>query len=301
MGKERDRRVSWSRGLQTTVGDTSSSPEDFSTFQDVDTSGGGCDGRKGMVRLARIANEVGILDFDGTNDAASLNSHGSWPLGTVFTVEILFQVDDIASDRFIIGKKTASGTGITIKQTTTSTVVLVVTDSAAATTTLTWTGIAAATVCGLQLVRNGATLTGWLNGTTQTGTMTATTTLATGLASFGVDNGAGWLDGGIDYCRMWNIARTTKRDIYKRLDNPRNKHVLFDWVFTQGTGATPCVLDRSARENHTANVAGTPAWTRAPIAKNPNPIQALAYNVRRNGTRELVILNGGRLHTATVT
>lgn len=299
--KERDRHVSWARGLQTTVGSTSSDPEDFSTFQNVDTSGGGCDGRKGMVRLARIANEVGILDFDGTNDVAGMNAHTDWPLGLVFTFEILFQVDDIASDRFVMGKKTASATGITIKQTTTSTVVVVITDSAAATTTLTWTGIAAGTVCGLQIVRSGATVTGWLNGTTQTGTMTATAVLTAGLASFGTDNGASFLDGGIDYARAWNIARTTKRDIYKRLDNPRNKHVLFDWVFTQGTGATPCVLDRSARENHTVNVAGTPAWTRAPIAKNPNPIQGLAGNTRRNGTLELVILNGGRLHTSAVT
>lgn len=284
------------KGLSTT-GYSGGAPDEFDVFQNADTDHGGFEARGGMVRLAKIADVRGILDFDGTDDAVTLLANPLFS-GTAWTLEILFVVDDISSDRYIIGGATAT-VGIKIRQTTTSTVVIDIRDSAGTTTTLTHTGVAASTLCGLQLTRNGATLTSWLNGNTQTGTMSATNELATNSTRIGVHNSANWLDGAVDYVRGWSVVRATKQDIYRRLQNPRNRNVLFDYVTTQGTASTPDVRDRSAFGLHAA-VAGTPTWARTPLSKSA-PIQGGAYSVRKNGTKEIVVISAGRPYYASVT
>jgi len=163
--------------------------------------------------------------------------------------------------------------------------------------TLTWTSIAAGTLCGLQITRDGATITGWLNGTTKTGSIGAATSLSNGLYTAGADNSGSYFDGRIDYLRAWRSVRTSRKDIFYRLLNPRSKDVLFNYVFSQGEADD--VLDYGVLGAH-ATVAGSPAWDGAPLAINPAPIQALSYNVRKDGTREVVAVAYGRVHTATV-
>lgn len=291
--------IAYRKELQTTLQGRSGTPEDFVTWQDVETDRGGAEARKGMVRLTRIANSASIMDFDGTNNTATLASgHAKlYPLGTVFTLETLFETDTLSADRFILGRATASACGITIKQTTTETVVLVITDSAAATTTLTWTSVPATTRCALQLTRDGAAVTGWLNGTTQTGTMSATNSLASAAMAVGSDNAGSYHDGGVDFLRIWDIARTDRRDIQKRLVNPRNPHVLFNWVFTQGTNDD--IVDSGLYGAH-AVTSGSPAFNRSGLASNPATIQALSFNVRKSGAREVVAAAFGSIYTATV-
>ena len=294
--KDRIRNFTFDRGLQDPGQDR---PDDFNGFQDVEhDGGGGVEARKGSVLLGKITNALGIMDADGTNDRVNFPSHASLvPLGTVWTLEMLFQADSLGADSFFLGPQTGTAAGITVKQTTTSTLVVTVTDSAAAATTLTWTGQAVSTVIGLQVVRDGASLTGYLNGTTATGTMSATNSLSSGSYSAFTNNGANWADGGIDYIRIWKAARTTHQDLYRRLLNPRNRNVLFDWVFNEGSQSD--VIDRGIYGAH-GTTAGSPTWARANLAVNPAPISGLAYSVRRDGTRELVAATHGRFYTATV-
>lgn len=285
------------RGLSTT-GYSGGSPDEFDTFQNVETDHGGFEARGGMVRLAKIADARGILDFDGTNDRVDFpNSWITMFPGTVWTIETLFQTDSIASDRFILGTQTGVS-GLKIKHTTTSTVVVTVTDTGPTDTTLTWTGIAAATVCALKIRRIGTSLIGWLNGTTQTATMSSLV-FRSGAGSLGCDNGASWFDGGIDRISGWSSNRTTLQEMYRRVQNPRHKDLVFDYVLTQGTASTPDVHDRSVYGLHAA-VQGTPTWARSPLS-NSAPIQGMAYSTRINGTRELAIMSAGRPYTAAVT
>lgn len=272
-------------------------PDEFSTFQNVETDLGMLDVRKGRVRIGTITNSTQILDADGSDDTVTFPVVMIPASVTKWTVEILWVNDSVAASKYVIGRATATATAIKIQHTSSSTVVVTVTDSAATATTLTFTGIGAAVTCGLQLTRDGATLTGWLNGTTVTGTMSATNSTATGTFAAFADNGGDFLNGGIDYLRVWDIVRTTKRDIYSRSLNPYHKNVLYDWVFV--TDSLGDIVDRGRRGAHAASI-GTPAFTKDALCLNAAPIQGIGYNVRATGTRELIVANGGRHYTAQI-
>lgn len=292
--KNRARHFTFTKGLSTTS--AGAMPDEFSTFQNVETDLGQLDVRKGRVRIGTLTNSTQILDADGADDkVAGIGGATFIPLTTSatprWTIETLFKTDSIAADSFIVGRTSATATGITIKHTTTSTVVVTVTDSAAAAVTLTFTGIGAGVLCGLQVKRDGATLTGWLNGTTVTGTMSATLDVASGNFTFFADNGASFYNGGIDYFRLWTVARSTRRDIYHRLLNPRHKDVRFDWVFV--TDSVGDIQDRGRFGAHLVT-AGSPAFTKDALCLNAAMVQGIAYNVRKNGSPELIVANGGR-------
>jgi len=275
-------------------------PDEFSTFQNVETDLGMLDVRKGRVRVGTITNTTQILDADGSDDTVVMGGATIpfVPVGTTkWTFEMLFRNDSVASSKYVIGRQSATACGLKIQHTSISTVVATITDSAANASTLTWTGIGADTTCGLQITRDGATLTGWLNGTTQTTTMNATNDTASGTWAAFADNGANFLNGGIDYIRLWNVVRSTRRDIYMRLLNPRHKNVLYDWVFV--TDSIGDVIDRGSRGAH-STTAGTPAFTKDALCLNAAPIQGIGYNVRKDGTRELIVANGGRHHTVKI-
>jgi len=292
--KNRARHFTFSKGLTTTSGGRL--PDEFSVFQNVETDLGQLDVRKGRVRIGALTNSAQILDADGSDDKVpGIGGATFIPLTTSatpgWTIETLFKTDDITSDSFVVGRTTASTTAITIKHTSTSTIVVTITDTAASAVTLTWTGIGANVLCGLQVTRSGATLTGWLNGTTVTGTMSATLDTAAGNFTFFADNGGSFYNGGIDYFRLWDVVRTTRRDIYHRLLNPRHKNVRFEWVFT--TDSIGDIIDRGRFGNHLVPT-GSPAFTKDALCLNAAPVQGIAYNVRKSGVPELIVANGGR-------
>lgn len=293
--KNRARHFTFTKGLSTTSGGRM--PDEFSVFQNVETDLGALAVRKGRVRIGTIANSVQILDADGTNDTVTFGV-AMIPSGlTKWTVEILWTNDSVAASKYVIGRGAAGATAVKIQHTLSSTVVVTVTDTAANASTLTFTGIGASVTCGLQLIRDGATLTGWLNGTTATTTMNATNSTATGTFAAFADNGADFLNGGIDYLRVWNIARATKRDIYSRLLNPRHKNVVYDWVFV--TDVLGDIVDRGSRGAHMAST-GSPAFTKDALCLNASAIQGIGYNVRKNGTRELLVAAGGTHRSLTI-
>lgn len=290
---------SFSRGLRTTPHGRSAEPDDYAVFQDAEVDRGGCEIRGGMVRVGRITNTTGQLDFNGSDVFVTIPSAAGLSSLAIlqWTLELIFQADTLAADRFILGRAAASAVGVSIKQTTTSTVVIVITDSAAATLTLTFTGVAAGTICLLAIVRDGANVTAWLNGSTQTGTMHATLGLPASVHVVGKDDAGGFLDGGVDRMTLWAEARTNRNGLAMRVMNTRNPKIIFNYVFDRG--AADDVID-SGRAGVHAVPSGTLAWTRTPLALNPAPIQALGYNVRKSGAREVVAVSYGRFHTATV-
>lgn len=288
--KNRARFFTFTKGLSTTT--NGKLPDEFSTFQNVETDLGQLDVRKGRVRIGTITNSTQILDADGSDDTVPMGNIPLVPVSTTkWTFEILWTNDSVAASKYVIGRNGSSACGLKIQHTSTSTVVATITDTAANATTLTWTGIDADVTCGLQITRDGATLTGWLNGTVVTGSMSATNDTAAGTWNAFSDNGANFLNGGIDYIRIWNIVRTTRRDIYHRLLNPRHKNVRYDWVFV--TDSIGDIQDRGRFGAHLV-ASGSPAFDKDALCLNAAPVQGIAYNVRKSGAPELIVANGGR-------
>lgn len=297
MADLRPRSTNVPKGLETTR-DTSSSRLAWTEYLNSRTAEDSDARRKGMVRLHRFAAASVLMDFDGTNDDVDLTAESVIrPLGTIFTLETLFQTDDIASTRTVLGKNAASKS-LKIVHNTSSEVVVTVTDTAAADTTLTWTGVAAGTLCALQIVRNGASLTGYLNGTSKTGAMSATNTLATGAMTVGSDNNADFFDGRVDFLRFFRYAKSNRHDAWARLVNPRAPGVIIDYVFEPD--ANGYVLDRGALGLHTSAVNGTPATNVAPLAVNPVPVLGIASNLDTSSKQQAYIRAAGALYPAVV-
>jgi len=293
----RPRSTNVPKGLETTR-DTSSSRLAWTQYLNSRTAEDSDARRAGMVRLHRFAASSVLMDFDGTDDDVDITADASIrPLGTIFTLETLFQTDDIASERTILGKNAASKS-LKIVHNTSSEVVVTVTDSAAADTTLTWTGIAAGTLCALQIVRSGASLTGYLNGTFKTGTMSATNTLATGAMTVGSDNNANFFDGRVDFLRFFRYAKSHRHDAWARLVNPRAAGVIVDYVFEPD--ANGYVVDRGSMGLHSSAVNGTPATNVAPLAVNPVPVLGIASNLDTSSVQKAYIRAAGALYPVVV-
>jgi hypothetical protein len=252
-----------------------------------------------MVRLHRFAASSILMDFDGTDDDADFPNGTTFynGLGTVLTIETLFQTDDISADRYVVGRTAASPTAIKILHNTSSEVVVTVTDASANVATLTWTGIAAGTLCALQIVRSGATITGYLNGTVQTGTIGAATALATGIGTWGSDNNGSFFDGRIDFYRAFRYAKTHRLDAWARLVNPRAAGVVVDYVFEMDSNSY--ILDRGSLGLH-RSANGTPATNVAPLAVNPVPVLGIASNLDTNSAQKAYIRAAGALYPVVV-
>lgn len=295
------RRFFVPKGLSTTEY-SGGGPDEFDRFQDVETDHGGFEARSGMVRLASVADSRGILNFDAADDRVDLPASSPLSsLGTIWTVQLLFIVDDLSALRAILGRFDATVVGLRVDVGTSGAINVIFRDSAGTNTQVTSAAgtVTAGATIALTAYRNGATIGIIANGTTTTSTMSATNLMATGRLSLGTNNGSNLLDGGIDFIRAFNVVRTTQQDAYRRLQNPRNRTVLCDYVLNQGTANTPDVHDRSIYGLH-ADVQGTPTWDKTALS-NSAPIQGIGYNVRKNGTREIVFMSAGRPYTATVT
>lgn len=282
------------KGLETTR-DTNSSRLAWTKYDNSRTAEDSDERRAGYKRLYRFAASSVLMDFDGTNDFVSLWTTDSRVagFGTVFTLETLFQTDDISAARVVLGRAGASACGVTITHTTSSTVTTTVEDSAGTTTTLTHTGIAAGTLCAYQLVRDGATLTAKINGTSQTGTMSATLSLRSAAQVIGADNAGSFYDGRIDFIRVLRYAKTNQYDGWARLVDPRTPGVLVDYVVEPD--ANGHVMDRGALGIHGVT-SGSPATDVAPLAVNPMPVLGIASNLDKNFKRQAYIRVAGTIY-----
>lgn len=285
------------KGISTTKVATTGDVDDYQIVQDARGSRGVLERRRGMVRLANFTTTATSADFDASNDDVDLTIDTRiFPLGTVFTLEMLFNTDTISSNRTVLGGVGATD-AITVTHDTSEQVVVTIRDSAGTVTTVTFTGITTGTLCALQIVRDGASITCRLNGTTQTATMDASLSLLNAGYTVGSDNNSLFYDGKIDFIRIFNTARTSNVDGWCRLANPRAPDVMLDLILSPDSNGT--CTDRSRYENHRAANGGLSTTTC--IAVNPMPIQAIAPNTRRSGTRELIVVAGGLVYPVTVT
>lgn len=299
MADYRPRSTNVPKGLETTR-DTRSSRLAWTVYQNSRTAEDSDARRAGMVRLHRFAAPSTMMDFDGTNDDVDLPSAGglsSLALGTIFTMEMLFQTDDIASNRYPLGRTAAAGCAVKVLHNTSSEVVVTLTDSGANTAVLTWTGIAAGTLCALQIVRNGTAVTGYLNGVSKTGTLVTTSTGIGGM-TVGSDNNGSFFDGRVDFLRFFRYAKTHRHDAWARLVNPRVAGVMADWVFLPDSNSY--VLDRSSSGVHLA-ANGTPATNVAPLAVNPVPVLGIASNLNNDFAQKAYVRATGALYPVVVT
>lgn len=281
MGEVIRRALSFGEGANTSETGISAQPV-WRNFDEADVSGGGNRRRLGRKLLAQFTSTALITDFDGTNDLIQMPTtfNMSTTLGLKWTMEILFVTDAIASNRSVVGG--GPGAAIKVVHTSTSTVTVTVKDSANTDVTLTFTGIAAGTVCALMLTRDGAALTAILNGTTATGTMSATNTLANVTMALGAIATANYFDGGIDFIRFLSTVETSQRNGWMRLPDPRAENVIADWLV--GLDANGYCLDRSKNEFH-ATSSGSPATNRAPICYNADPVIGLGATFDKSGAR----------------
>ncbi len=292
MGESIVRVTDFSSGANTTANGVTSRPQ-WAVFDEAIVDGGGSKRRNGKVKIAQFTAYSTIVDFDGTNDVLTIPADSRViPLGTRWTFKILFQTDSIASNRYILGRTGAGAVSIKILHNTSSEVVVTITDSASNASTLTWTGIAAATVCALQVARDGATLKGYLNGTVQSTTMNATNLLIGGAQQLGADNGGSFFDGGVDFLRLLSTYETSQRDGWCRSMFPRNQNTLADWIVT--LDANGYALDRGIYEMHMTS-AGSPATNRTALAYNADPVVSLSNNIDSSGRLQGYAIVGDRV------
>ena len=287
----------WGIGPNTTIGSTSAKPV-WQNLDEVYVDQGPAMRRRGKTRIVSFTPTAKVVDFDGVNDKIDLSADSRVLLGTRFRLKTLFVCDTIASDRVILGKQGAATVAFIIKQTTTSTVTVAARDSAGNTTTLTWTGVAAGTKCALIIDRDGASLTGWLNGTTKTGVMAvATNAMDTGQQTLGADNGAGFILGAIDHLTAYSTVGMSYADGWCRTLHPRADNVIFDYLVT--LDANNYCLDRGPYEA-TGLGLGSPASTRAPLALNSDQVLALASCINTSGRRQQYCVVRDRVYPVTL-
>lgn len=297
MADLRPRSTNVPKGLETTR-DTSSSRLAWTQYLNSRTAEDSDARRAGMVRLHRFAAPSSMVDFDGTDDDMDIPTSDLLnALGLVWTVETLFNTDDISSNRFVLGRRSAAGAPMTIVHNTSSEVIVTVLDTGAASDTLTWTGIAAGTTCALQVTRSGTTLTGYLNGVAKTATMSATLSVVNVPLTIGSDNNGSFYDGRIDFFRVMRYAKAHRHDAWARLVNPRVAGVVCDYVFLPDSNSY--IVDRSSSGAHGA-INGSPTSNVAPLAVNPVPVLGIASNLSNDFAQKAYIRAAGALYPAVV-
>jgi hypothetical protein len=293
MATAKPRAFDFRGGLNTTRLDQTGDFPVYREFQNIRTDRGAAERRGGKVRLSYTAGLGTCADFDGTDDYVTFPpSSVTYPLGTAWTIETLFQVDDLSAQRHLLGRIGVGNACVNVYVTTAGVLTVVLVDSAAATTTLTVAGLTVATTYGVQIKRDGANVTLWCNGTTDTDTMSATNALSSNQFLAGQTNSGGWWDGPVEYVRMFSYARPTTADIYCRLLNPRAPGVLADWVFE--LDGNNWILDRGPRGLH-ATREGSLATAHATLARNHAPILGLGQARGFDGASRVYMVAGNRV------
>ena len=295
MGTTIPRQFNFARGANTTaLGHTSAFPV-YPVLDEIDLNRVAAQRRKGKAAIYTFTATSDLIEFDGTDDVVTpFTDTRLTPFGTRFTVETLFVTTSVAADRCVAGRGAGVPVWVKIVHNTSSEVVVTLTDSASNTATMTWTGIAAGTVCALQITRSGTAVTGWLNGTAKTATLaSATNTMYSSQWAIGADNGASFFLGRIDYFRVFSAVKTTTRDLRFRLLDPRAPSVLVDYILTND--ANNKVIDRGVYEAHAATT-GTPTTAGAALAANPDPVRFIVSNLDTDNAQQGYAMVGKKVY-----
>jgi hypothetical protein len=278
MGTTIPRQFNFARGANTTAAEHTSAFPIYPVLDEIEVDRVVARRRRGKVAIHTFTVTSDLIEFDAVNDLVTpyLDTR-IIPLGVRWSMETAFVTTSVAADRCVIGRGGASAAWIKVVHNTSSEVVVTLTDSAGNTATMTWTGVAAGTVCFLQVTRNGTAVTGSLNGTAKTATLASATNLMANAAwVIGADNAGSFFLGRVDYVRGFSTLKTTTRDLRFRLLDPRAPGVLFDYVVAKD--ANNKVIDCGVYEAHAA-VTGTPTTAGAPLVANPDPVRVIAANL----------------------
>lgn len=284
MSQYKPRAVDFRRGMETTTNTRKTDPFNLVLAGNVRVDSGSARRRNGIYRLGIVTAASNLTAFDGTNDYATLGADTRvTTLGLRFTLETLFNTTTVAAAHAILGKSSATGVGIVITHTTSSTVTTLLTTSGGGTTTITNTGVAAGATHAYQLKRDGASVTVTIDGTAQTGTISATENMKASVYQLGADNGANFYLGRIDFLRILRVVKTSQMDGWCRLLRSRDTSVICDYIVRGDSNDV--LVDRGP---FAANgvFSGSPAYTGAPLAVNPAPIQAVVANKDNTGLRK---------------
>lgn len=293
----------FSAGLQTTHSEDGLPFGWWSEFQNLLlTESPKAKRRPGMQRLFQVTNAGTCFDLNGTTQIVTV------PLNIVmhtlrkeWTVDILFQPDQVSSAATLLGWVSASTWPIRIQTTSAGKVEAKVTDSASTVTTMTGTTtLVVGTNYHVRVVRNGTALTVYLNGVSEaTGTIADLDCLAPGgNLTFGAANGAAFFDGKVDYCTAYSSAITNMTDIYIRCILPRAPHVLWHYVMEEIETTTHRVDDESRFENHGSVTNGTSTATS--IARQTMPVTLIAPYIDKNNKQRAVVMAGRTIRLAEV-
>jgi len=290
----------FSRGLQTKAVEDGLPLPDFTTFANVRVSDGSAAARTGRVGLSRAGTTTYALDFVAASSqylAAEIDPR-VWTLGTEFTLEILVSLDD----------KTLNNTVLYAGHTTPSIVVDTSSnkwrvrfwDSAATLDTITTTADALETTQSLQITRSGSTLTLRVdNDVETTATLDASLLSRTPVGDLRVGRGAStdYLDGDLDYIRMFSNARSAHADRLMRFPDSRSSVCLANYGM-ELSASGGYVVDDSRYEN-TLEPFSTPTATAALAHQSPGVDGIFPYRDADN-KKQVIVANGGSIYHAEV-
>lgn len=296
--------VTWrlDSGLLTTpLDDGHPFPDGFREYQNLRSSRGGAKRRPGTALVAKTGSDNAALDFnDGDSEYVSVTaSTGTlasvWTLGRKFTLEALVELDDTTGTQTILyaGATTPSValdmTGGNFRAR--------VWDSGATLTTLSVS--ATTSVAHLKLERDGADVTFSVNGTEDTDTMSATNLLRAPVGDLRIGRGAStdYLDGTIDYLRLFDIVRGSTGDGHMRFPDPYLcRYVLAD--YSMEADSDDIVWDRSRYENH--GVAQNSPSSVTALSVQTSPVHLIHDWVDENETQRVAVFAGGRCYLEDV-
>lgn len=289
------------KGLNTKRSEDFGAPDEFRVADNVRFKDGTARRRPGRARLAISDSDQTAREFDGTNDVITVvKDTRVWALPLYFTLRFLVSGDDTpAGDEFILGWSGTGNKPLTIKRDSNRKIVVDFWDSAGTQTTITSaTATTNAQPYPCALVRNGATMTLWIENTADaTGAVSATLlgrTPADNL-TFGAHNGANFFDGKVDYIDLQNRVATDNRDGWLRLTDPRAEHVLACYTFE--VDANGLLTDHSRYENTGLNSGSTSATT---LSVQKAPGLGLHPFVDASGQKKVLTICGGRVYAVEV-
>jgi hypothetical protein len=233
--KSYPRNQDFSRGLQTRAVEDGLPLPDFTTFANVRASDGSADARTGMVRVAASAGESKAIDFVAANTEYFRTPADTrvWQLPLKFTLEVVVALDD----------KTLTNTVLYAGHTTPSIIIDTASnkwrvrfyDSAGTLDTITTSADALQSTQSLQVVRDGSSLLLRVdNGTETTATVEAALLSRAPAGDLRIGRGAStdYLDGDLDYIRLFSAVRANHNDRLVKYPHPRSPSVLANYNMT---------------------------------------------------------------------
>ena len=294
MGRARPKVFDFSRGLQTKALDDGQPLPEFPVFHDVRVDRGVAKVRPGMARLLDMTSLNGALDFEASSSqyAQAEVDPRVWTLGTKWTLELLYNLETTTSGTILyVGTTTPS----LILDISSSKLRLRVYDSATPTTVTTAADVGAGDQ-SVQIVRDGASLTIRTdNSVEDTGSMSATNLLRApvGDIHLGADATPGtYLDGVIDYIRLFDVARSNHNDRLVRFPDPRAGYVLAD--YDMNITSNGIVKDRSRYENHLLGASGAVPTDATALCHQSAPVNGITYYVDNDSKKYALVIAGGQ-------